>query len=380
MPESNHLGICFIAPSIYPLFNPQIRAPFDDAEIQLFELAQFFGKDDASDVSVVTGNFGQQDVEYYSGALVYRSDFDVSSTMISRWLKRDNSFTKLLTKIDAQTYFMAGASGLTKEVAAFCKARHKGFVFRVSHQRDCDGTFVHANDKEGSGYRWALRHASDIVCQTEKQKELLRRTENLNAAVIPNLLPLESRYDDDRHDVVWIGDAVEWRQPELFFRLALTLPNHSFTMMIRPRDEAYFERLVVKTRDVPNLGFENSVPYQEWPSFFSKAQLLVNTSRFEGFPFSFSEAFSYGVPVASLNVDPDDILERSHLGFCARGSEVRLAQGVLDLLSYGRQWMVMSDNARSYARKNHDITQQSLAYRKIFIKNTYTAMRKRAKK
>ena len=377
MPETNRLGLCIISPAIYPLFNPQIHSPFDDAEIQLYELARYFGNDERIDVSIVTGDYGQQEIENYSGTMVYRSHFDVSSRFLQRLFKRGNALTHLLEKIDAQTYLMAGASSLTKEVAEFCKAKRKGFVFRTAHQRDCDGTFVHAGGEDGEKYRWALHRAHTILCQTEKQKELLHRTEQLNVLVLPNVLPQESKPGGEQQEALWIGEAVEWRQPELFFRLALTLPNHTFTMIARPRDEAYFERLVSKTRDVPNLGFENSVPCQEWPSYFNRAKLLVNTSRFEGFPFTFSQALSHGVPIASLNVNPDSILDKKQLGFCANGSEVRLAQGVLDLLSYDRQWSRMSENALNYSLDNQDIESQSQEYRKLFIRCANKSKRRR---
>lgn len=188
----------------------------------------------------------------------------------------------------------------------------------------------------------------------------------MDALVIPSAVPKEPSRDEFREEVLWIGEAVEWRQPELFFRLALTLPNWTFTLLINPRDPAYFENLISKTRDIPNLGVENSVPYHEWPNYLRRAKLLVNTSRYEGFPFAFTLAFAHGIPVVSLNLDPDGILEKHQVGLCAQGSEVRLAQGVQDLLTYDRQWRRMSENARHYAQKHQNLEDIAQAYRRLF--------------
>lgn len=351
---------------MYPLFNPLNRAVYSAAELELFELVRHFGKDKAIDVNLVTGDFGQDEVEFCSGVLVFRGQFDPPSAGLSRWFSRKNPLHKRLADIDAPLYLAAGAGSPAVEAARFCRRNRRAFVYRVTHQRECDGSFVQGHGREGKDFRWALRHADAIVCQTEEQKWLLQHTENLEALVIPSAAPKELPREDHREDVIWIGEAVEWRQPELFFRLALTLPNRTFTLLINPRDPAYFENLIAKTRDIPNLGVENSVPYHEWPNYLRRAKLLVNTSRYEGFPFAFTLAFAHGVPVVSLNVNPDDILERHQVGLCAQGSEVRLAQGVQDLLTYDRQWRRMSENARQYAQKHQNLEDAAQAYRHLF--------------
>lgn len=342
------------------------RAPFGDAEQQIYELARIFGGDDQIEINIVTGDFGQDEVEYYLGALVFRGHFESERTWLQRWLHKPAPFHALLRKIDADIYMTAGANGVAKPTAEFCRENDRRFIFRIVHQRDCDGTFVHG-DPMGESYRWALHHCDFILCQTEEQKRLLQRTEKLSALRIPDFSCNNPPSESQPTDVLWIGEAVEWKQPELFYRLALTIPHQNFTLLTRPQNPDYFERLVSKTRDVPNLGFENSVPYREWPIYLNRARLVVNTSRFEGLPFSFTQAFAYGVPVASLNVDPDSILEKNQMGICAHGSEVHLAQGVLDLITYERQWKRLSENALNYSRQFQNPTKIKEIYRKLFI-------------
>jgi glycosyltransferase involved in cell wall biosynthesis len=376
MAQTKQIRVCFVSPSIYPLFNPMVRTPFSDSEIQLYELARCFQDDEHVEISVLTGDYDQEEVEYYAGILVFRGQFESNKTLMQRILRRKSPLQEILDKIDADIYMAGAADSLAKSVAEYCVARKKAFIYRITHQRDCDGTFIHG-DTAGQDFRWALHHADSIICQSEEQKRLLRRTEKLTAGIIPNTLTMAPLSDTLRTDVLWIGEAAEWKQPELFYRLALTIPHQSFTLLTRPNDQEYFEKLVSKTRDIPNLGFENSVPYQEWTDYLKRAKLVVNTSRFDGFPFSFTQAFAYGAPVVSLNLNPDEILDKHKIGLCAQGSEVRLAQGVLDLISYPRQWQNMSANALKYAQQVQNPEMIIEIYRKLFIKCLGMKIKKR---
>ncbi len=369
------IQLCFVSPTIYPFFNPQERVKYNEADIQIYELVRHFGQQQRYDVSVITGDYGQEEVEYYSGVLVYKSNMEESGSLLERLFSRSSTLRTTLKKVEAQVYFMAGARGLTREVAKYCRSKRYPFLFRVTHQRDCDQSFIHSGE-EGEKYQWALRNASYVICQTREQQAMLLRKEKVKTEVIPNAISHGMPGEKERGEVLWFGEAAPWKQPELFLRLALSIPDHQFTMIISPTNREYLEKLIAKTRDIPNLGVQNSIPYQELPSLLQRGSILVNTSRFEGFPFIFCQAMAYGIPIASLNVDPEGVLEKNKVGIYARGSEVILLQNVQDLLTYEKQWRLYSHNALRYAMEHFHIQEVEKHYHRLFIRALGSARRK----
>lgn len=358
--------VCFVAPDIYPLFNPMVRKPHGGAEAQLYELARRLAAEESFEASVVTGDCGQEAVEYYDGVMAYRHGFETGAPAWRGWFGKATPLDDVLRQTGADVFATSGAGDACAAVGDFCRKHRRAHVHRVAHQRECDRSYAESKGERGARFREALRNASRVVVQTEEQKALLRRMEGVDSTVIPNALPLTAPAETGRFQVVWIGQALPWKQPELFMRMALTLPEGSFTMFAMPGEPEYFEKLVEKTRDIPNLGFQNSVPYHEMPSFLARALLLVNTSRFEGFPFSFSQAMANGIPVVSLNADPDGILEKRQTGVCAHGSEVTAIEAVRDLLAYPRQWQRMAGNALRLAAERFDMEKAVTSYKTLF--------------
>jgi glycosyltransferase involved in cell wall biosynthesis len=89
------------------------------------------------------------------------------------------------------------------------------------------------------------------------------------------------------------------------------------------------------------------------PEVYGTLACLLSTSAFEGFPNTFLEAWSHGVPVVST-IDPDRLIANRGLGFTANNLP-ELIDGLKKILSSQARWCDASKSARRYYAENHAI-------------------------
>jgi glycosyltransferase involved in cell wall biosynthesis len=105
--------------------------------------------------------------------------------------------------------------------------------------------------------------------------------------------------------VLWVGTLRAGKRPELFLELAARLPHRRFVMVggPDPKEAALFERMRREAARYANLEFTGFLPLAQVETRFDGARVLVNTSRYEGMPNTFLQAWSRGVPtVATVDV------------------------------------------------------------------------------
>jgi glycosyltransferase involved in cell wall biosynthesis len=131
------------------------------------------------------------------------------------------------------------------------------------------------------------------------------------------------------------------------------------------REPQLYDEVVADAQNLSNLTFHGFVPHHKVNQYFKKASIFVNTSRLEGFPNTFIEAWAQYIPVASLHVDPDNIILNEKLGFCS-GTFKQLFSDINTLLMDERLRRIMGEKARKYVEREHDITKNVNEYSKIF--------------
>ncbi|MEM2981372.1 MAG: glycosyltransferase family 4 protein [Thermoproteota archaeon] len=316
------------------------------------------------EVSFITYDHGQPDISYVE-------DIEIIKTYPREKVNKINSFSKFryilraLNKAKADLYFhSAGSSGI---LPFFCSIKKKKFIYRVPLDEIVLG-------KTASPILKLLEYldikkANAVVVQTEFQRRKLLENFSVKGLLIKNAFPVPKAKAEkpDPPTVLWVGRIAKIKQPQIFIELAKAIPNASFEMIGGKvmKEPQLYERIRSFAKNLPNLSFHGFVPYNEIDKYFARASIFVNTSYLEGFPNTFIQAWASYVPVVSLNVDPDGVIQKERIGFCSKTFE-QLVTDVSNLLSNETLRKTMGKNAREYVEKEHNIKKNVKLYCKIF--------------
>jgi len=255
----------------------------------------------------------------------------------------------LLDEIGPDVVYQRVGGAYTAAAAWYARRRGRRMVWHVSSNNDVAATPWRADLRapfEQLDRRlidFGAARATRIVVQNREQASAIqRRYGRADAIRIPNFHPLPAaapRPRDARPVVAWVANLKPLKQPELFVRLAQDLRDRTdarFLMIgAQQMDGPAWEALQATIRSLPNLEYAGGLSPAEVNLRLAQSHLLVNTSQYEGFPNTFIQAWMRELPVLSLNVDPDGLLDGTCYGRCARGSYEVLRDAVLALLQDG---------------------------------------------
>ena len=359
----NPIKVCCIAPKAYPVFNPACRAHFGGAPVDLYYLATELARDRDYQVSFIVADYGQKPVETYEDVTVIAS-LDHHKNFISG----ASRVSKALARADADIYLMKTSAPGTALIAWFCQRHGKIFTYRSANTEECDGTFIKENFFLGRAFAWSLRRAQAIFVQNADDRTNLQQSLGLTSTFIPNGSRIPPLNQTPRDTILWVGRSWDVKRPDLFLDLAEQVPDRHFTIICQEAtQDKHLASLTARAQSIENVEFLPYVPFNQVETYFQRAHMLVNTSRFEGYPNTFVQACKAGAPILSLNVNPDDFLRRHQCGFCAQGDRQRLVDNLRQLLDPSI-FAAYSTNARRYAEENHDITRIVEQYKDVFRK------------
>lgn len=362
-------SICFVSLSAFPLLAGDTETEIiGGAELQQVFVAKRLVERGYL-VSMVCLDFGQDNQVVLDGVKVFRAYRIDEGVPILRFLwPRLTSIWRCLRAADADIYYQRTAGMLTGVVAAFCRRNAKMSIFAAAGNPDLEPNtprIRYARDRRI--YEYGLRNVDRILVQNEEQKRLCKVNYGRSSTVVPNCYPLPtSAMADNGRFVLWVSTIRSIKQPQLFVDLAESLPNHSFRMIGGPDSD---ERLLydqVKSRadSVPNLEFLGFIPYQDIHKYFDEASVFVNTSSSEGFPNTFLQAWSRGIPTVSF-IDSGARLEGRPVGRQV-GSSVEMSSCVANWLTDDLARARKGSRCREYFMAVHSPSRVLDMYDRVF--------------
>jgi len=210
--------------------------------------------------------------------------------------------------------------------------------------------------------QWGMKRISYAFTQNEFQRKTLKEEFGFDSFLmisgheIPqNIRPIEEKLAN--RIVLWVASLGQKKRPEKFIELAKIAEGSEFRfVMIGTKDDDLYIRRLFKDKP-DNLTWLGRLSFNETLSWFDEAAFFINTSfpHIEGFPNTFIQAWMRGLPVISLGVDPDGIIEKHKLGCVAR--DVRGALNYVNyLINDKAAYKEISKNASRYAQEKHSIS------------------------
>lgn len=285
---------------------------------------------------------------------------------------------KLLSAFKPDLIYQRVACAYSGVAALYAKRNGAKMIWHVAHDGDVSPIKITYGRNpirqylEAASVRYAIRNAHAIVTQTNHQATLLAKHYGRIAdAIMPNFHPLPNENCDKSGTtkVVWIANFKRWKNPEAFIALSESFRNWDNVEFIMaggaPKgsaEKAWFEALQRRIDDNDNLSYIGQKSQEEINELLASSHIFVNTSYQEGFANTFIQAWLRHVPVLSLYVNPDAILDTEEIGFCA-GSESNCANLLEQLLRDQNLRERIGQKAAKYARETHSFNNVNILRR-----------------
>jgi glycosyltransferase involved in cell wall biosynthesis len=372
--DQNKRSVCLVAHNAYGALTGGTSGHVGGVERQTSMTAKWLAAQ-GWQVSMITWNEGgppQEVIDRVRVIKVCRQDAGIPGLRFF-WPKW-TSLNRAMRAADADVYYQNCAEEVTGQVAMWCRRHGRKLVYSVANDPDVDKRLLDMHTiRERVLYRYGLRRADRIIVQTESQKTKLHGGFGLDSVVIPMpcLGPLNGDFvppnppKAGRSRVLWVARICEQKRPDRLVDLAEACPDLCFDVAGPAYESPYSQASAARLRGLGNVTVHGGVSRERMPEFYRNAACLLCTSDVEGFPNTFLEAWSHGLPVVST-FDPDGLIARRNLGVSADDVPALIA-GLRSLLSSPDRWLEASANARRYYLENHTVETVMPQFERVFL-------------
>ena len=353
--------VCFVAHNAYGALAGGDAGHIGGVERQTSLMAQWLAGRGYR-VSLITWDEGQEDGGVIDGVQVFkvcRKEAGIKGLRFfwPKWI----SLNAAMKRADADIYYYnCGDLGLG-QVVMWSRKHGRKSVYSVASDPDCDVRLpVLEPLRERLLYKYGLRHVDSIVVQTRRQRRMLREGFRRDSVLIP--MPCTGFDSNGQVDwqglhggtanVLWVGRISREKRFEWLLDIAEKCPEITFDVVgAANRDSEYASALARRAAGIANVNMHGRVPHARIANYYRRCSVLCCTSAYEGFPNTFLEAWSCGIPVVST-FDPDDTIRDKGLGVVAYDI-AGIVSGLRGLMQSTDMWMTASEAARRYYSNHH---------------------------
>ena len=244
------------------------------------------------------------------------------------------ALSRVLDSIRPDVVYQRVGCAYTAAAAWYCRRHAKKMLWHISSDNDVAETPWRPDLRspfeklDRALINYGARRADTLVVQSQGQADAVTRKFGRKDPVrIRNFHPTAGPQPSKPKGTVsvcWVANLKPLKQPEVFLRLAETFAHRSdveFNIAgANQMTATEWRELESRMSKVPNLRYLGHISNDAVNALLTRSHVLVNTSRYEGFPNTFIQAWLRKVPVISLSVNPDQLLDTADFGWCANGS------------------------------------------------------------
>ena len=309
-----------------------------------------------------------------------------SKFFLMKWLKT----LWLIKRINADIYYYRHSDSQLGLLAIMSKFYKKKYVWSTTNDDRCGKDtivngllnkykkqykyfFIISSIKlklESFLFNFGVENSNLIVAQNENQKKIICNDfGKKNTIIVYNSHPIPSDIHTKlQNKAIFVANMREIKQPEYFCYIAEKLQNENYQFLVVGENYSNTDkaRKLESLFDKYKIMYLGKQPLEKANQLIGESKILVNTSKAEGFPNTFIQAWMRGVPVVSLNVDPDNLILKNKLGFVCNGDLDIAAKRIEKLLNDNSLWQKYSKNCSVFAKENFNIEINVKKLSKIF--------------
>lgn len=349
--------ICFLSLGSYPLLSSSEQLEYTGgAELMQVLISKELARAGYRVVFITFRDSNNMD-EIIDGISILKSYSRLDGLSL---FKRFRFIWQCLKKADADFY--VHSSSFPGIAAIYCLINKKAFVNWVASDRNV--LLRNIGKKNSILAKIALyidiKLSRLILVQNMYQKKTLYRLYSKESILIKNPILITDRVSQSGNIgdyILWVGTIRSIKRPDIFLRLAKSLPEYNFLMVggTDINESNLYVTIKEAAKSIPNLDFLGFVPHQKINKYYNNAIAVVNTSDAEGYPNVFLEAWMNYTPIISLNVDPDYIIRKYHLGYHS-GSFENMIEDIKRIINNPQLRYSIGVNGRRYVEAEHDST------------------------
>lgn len=353
--------ICFVAHNAYGALSGLDTGHIGGIEWQQSLMARWLAKR-GYPVNMITWDEGQGDNIVIEGVRAIRMCVrDAGIRGLRFFCPKWTSLCRAMRRANADIYYYnCGDLGLG-QVVMWCRRHERKCVYSVASDPNCDlGLPILKPLRERVLYRYGLKHVDSVIVQTRRQQQMLREGFGIDSTMIPmpcegpgkneSIHPKAAR-EESAH-VLWVGRISKEKRFEWLLDIAEQCPQITFDVIGASNANSDYASLLMKrAAGILNVKMYGRITHAAMARYYQSCHILCCTSSYEGFPNTFIEAWSFGIPIVST-FDPDKVIVSNGLG-CVAQDVAEIVSCLLEITQSPEIWLRASKAAREYYLENH---------------------------